>query len=255
MQALDLITCAVTGGGGAQTNVPPIGGDSLTVRQFSPSFKARLIAVHVLNLFSEQVRLLSPRLHDNSVGITFQAHSVTGGFSLLPIFVRQHLESLDQLRLSLLSSVNQVTVLLSVLYDDLPVTKTRYIDHVELERRCKQVRSIPYSSAAIAFNTYGDQASLSDHFFKAEKDYAVLGFQGEGTEGFMRIKVAETGKLSIGFPAFSQVGENQYYFPALSQKFGRKLVPVVSGENISTGIVESIGFTNVNGLLFFAELE
>lgn len=225
------------------------------MRQFTRAYSCRILAVHILSLFSDSVRILSPRLHDDIRGITFHASPVTGGYSLLPVYVKQFLESNDLLRVGLLSSAQAVTVLLTMYYEGLSDAQTNYIGAAELEARTKNIRSVQYSSAGILFDRYTNQASLSDGLFKADRDYALLGFHGEGTEGFLRVKAFETGKFSIGFPAFSFDGSNSNYFARLSRTYGDlACVPVISGENISTAVVEAIGMTDVNGTIFFAEL-
>ncbi len=71
-------------------------GDSLGVRSFDPPAWARLEGVTLMGSSVEQVRILSPRLHDNVTGLTWESAESPTQF-LLPKDVGEPLYSSDTL--------------------------------------------------------------------------------------------------------------------------------------------------------------
>lgn len=257
MKALDLISATVTGNGSAETPFVPVPGCSFQIRQFSPAFKARLLGVYVTGTpltSGQRIALRAVNFHDQVQGIQFYINTLNPDTNLFPLYLRQELISLDTLRADLLSAVTFRQLHLVVWYENLPSIDTQYIDWMELQRRGTKLKTVAVNFGASA-NDFSAQFPWTDLLFKQNKQYALIGFEGDINGSFLRVRIKETGNLPVGIPVDKYTDHALNYFPKLSRDFNLACIPVIDGINIPTISVQVMSQVSTNGNLYFMELD
>lgn len=193
------------------------------------------------------LRITSPRLHDNVVGI-----ELTGGSAkskrMLPPWANELVYAQDTLNVAISDPGvgNVVVESLLINYDNLPGSAARLYSWEEIKPRIRFLMGIPVTivsgatpgqySGAAAINSLVDQ-------LKANQDYAILGYQvEEAGASFATIGItsADFANFRLGGPATLDAIETRGYFIDLSNDLNMGCIPVFNAANKNTTIVDVI---------------
>lgn len=225
--AIDTLLGAVTN----QVALAPLtmaGGDSLSVRSFANSSEARLISVIAQGASLPQVRVTSPRLHDNVDGLTFQTAETPSEFAMPPE-IGQQLYSSDTLVVQATSGgANSSAVALGVYYKDIGGINADLRSWNDVKPNILNIKVMEVTVTTPATpGTWQDTAvTTTENQLKADYAYAVLGFMQSAALAVVGIKGPCTGNLRVCAPAAGSTYPITDYFIAMGQRHGLPMIPV-----------------------------
>ena len=255
MPALDSII--YTNSSATLTAATPEPGDPVSIRAFSPPFKAHLLTSWMVSSNGTPNALVaeikSPRFHDAVHGIHLEQIG-TGGINGLPLIAMhrspQLLESQDTPEVDLqgVGGGPLDAIVLQNYYEVLNGSDARFIDEDTLNQRgmgiAKTLVNVVVPTGTGGFEGATPINSVYD-ILKANKDYALLGFivdDGQGS-GFTALAVSlrssDTGQLHVATPVTFQFPEmTSRHFVRLARSFQIPLIPVFNASNKGSMIVE-----------------
>lgn len=229
------------------TNSAP---NTTSIRNFPGPATAQLIQAWMAGGGDDanaSLRITSPRLHDNVVGIQLAPGS-NKSKRMLPPWANELLYAQDTLQVAIADPGvgNVVVESLLINYDNLPGSDARLFSWAEIKPRIRFLMGIPVTvtsggtagqySGAAAINSLVDQ-------LKANQDYAILGYQVEeagATFCTVGIQSADFANFRLGGPATLDPLETRGYFIDLSNDLGLGCIPVFNAANKNTTIVDVI---------------
>ena len=241
---LDVHNAATTAIG--LTNATAATGDSLGVRSFKDAAYASLENVYLQGTTPpRRARILSPRLHDNVTGVSFQALENPTEF-LLAAELSQTLYSADTLVVQLDAAGSSDTVAaLSVYYSDLPGVNADLRTWDQVKNRIIDVKPVEVDITTNAtIGQWSDTAiTTTENQLKANYEYAVLGFTGSAALLTVGIKGPATGNLRVCIPAASPTLRLTDYFVFQSQQGNRPYIPVFQANDRAATFVSAAANT------------
>lgn len=244
-RALELVSGRVTAPGATLTALTMASGNSATVRNADVKSTIALISSWAFNNAAGIWRIRSPKLHDNVQGIRYR---ITAS-DPIPEWVPgtwQKLVAQDNLTLELSGSavggqIEQAQML--VYYADLPGNSARLITMQELLARTVNVWTTEVAVAPGATGGYSGQVAINSAFdnFKANTDYAIVGFTVDVACAAVRITSPDFSNLGVGGPG--NVTSRQItarWFLHLTQQLGIGLIPVFNAANKSGTLVDVV---------------
>ncbi len=263
MKAMELISGFVTAVGTTITPITVVAGNSLTLRNAVEGSMIRLLAMWGTNQTAGIIRLRSPQLHDNVQGIRLFNPS-DNPRNLLPSQMKQHLESQDTLSLEQSGSATGGDLeLCSILiyYADLPGIEGRFQTPQEVFDKTVDIMAVENTLALGTSGQYTGQEAINAEFdqFKANTDYALLGYLVSAQCNCIRWQGADIGNLGIGGPGNAvDKAQTSNWFINLSISSGLPCVPVFNSANkfsiLIDGQQDEDG-ADVTVTSLFAELE
>ncbi len=234
--ALEVLTGFVTAPGAVLTALTMAAGNTLTVRNCPFEKRVYLLQAWVDAQVAGVLRIRSPKLHDNVQGIraTTTASDVV---PLLPGGFKQLLIPQDTLIAELSGSgvAGQIeTAAMLIYYDDLPGTNARLATPDEIRKRMVQIFNVTQNLALGIAGGYSGEAAINATFdlFKANTDYALLGYVCDVEGAVVRWRGADTGNLGIGGPGNETLRHvTSSWFVRLSDWYGLPLIPVFNSAN------------------------
>lgn len=246
-RAVELISFQATAPG-AGAPFAAVAGNSLTLRDSrAPIWLAALWGTRQAAGF---VRLTSPLLHDAVVGI--QAAEPTGT-ALLHRSSLQRLFTQDTITAfgsgsAVAGDIENNSML--VYYEDLPGVNANLIDWAEALRRGEELYSWTNTIALGTAGGYSGSEAINaeQDQFKANMEYAILGFNVSVPASTVRWVGSDFGNLGVGGPAStgSERTHNQNWFRDLSNDTDLPCIPVFNSSNKSLTLVD--GMTDENGV-------
>ncbi len=243
MPALELIAGQATAPGGTLTALAMNTGNTNTIRNTPVDTKIILLAIWALTQAKGQFQVRSPRLHDNIKGITL--NSVANDADILyPVGQKQNLISQDTLNLLISGSavageIEQAALLLY--YPELPGIAGRFITPDELLQKTKNIMTVQNNiTPGITGDYSGSQAiNTTDDNFKANTDYALIGYQCDVALTAIRWIGADLGNIGVGGPG-NQADKmiTRDWFVNLSKHYNLPLIPVFNSANKSAILVD-----------------
>jgi hypothetical protein len=232
-------------------------GDSLGIRSFGDSAYCRLENVFLQGASApRRVRILSPRLHDNVTGVSYQAAESPTEF-LLAAEYSQVMYSSDVLVVQMDAAASSDTVAaLSMYYSDLPGVNANLRTWAQVEPNIIDIKPVEVDVTTNA--TIGQWAdtviTTTENQLKANYNYAVLGFETSATLLCMGVKGPSTGNLRICIPGASPTLRLTDYFIFQSQSSGIPYIPVINANDraatyVSTAANTSAATANVYMIL------
>lgn len=249
-RALELLTGFVTAPGATFTANTMAAGNSNTIRNTDNDAPIKLLTAWADKQGAGVLRIRSPRLHDNVVGMSM-LNLVATTTPTWPIDVPQNLFSQDTLTIEQTGSAvagDIETSCLLVHYEDLPGINARLIDSDELLRRGVNLMSAQQTLALGTAGGYSGQVAVNStqDNFKANTDYALVGYNVNGQCACIRWQGADTGNLGVGGPAdIVQLEMMANWFKMLSDKLRMPLIPVFNSANKNAILVD--GAQDENG--------
>lgn len=239
--AMEVVSARVTNPGATVSTTTIATGDSFSVRNFNPGAGA-----YLLNTWGQQatagiVRIRSPRLHDNVQGIRLPNAAATPQ-PLLPVGMNQILYAQDTLTVEQSGDAADTDCVTWLnYYTDLPGTNARLYHWEEVRARIVQ-----YMATEVDITTggtkgdYGGATTINATFdqFKANTDYAILGYLTNTSVSTIGIKCADFGNLRLGGPGTSQRVETRDWFIDLDKSLPYPCVPVFNAANKGNCVVD-----------------
>jgi hypothetical protein len=240
-QALEMISGGATNPGASFTALTMAPSDSATVRNFPNSAQAVMIDQWALGATKGEIRTRSPRLHDNVNGIRL-AYAASLPVPLWAGYQRETLYAQDTLTFEITGGGAELDGFSSLIYyTDLPGTNARLYRFNEISSRIvhtmgTHVDITPGGTAfqyggAVAINAAQDQ-------FKANTDYALLGYVTDTAWMSVSVKSADFGNLRVGGPGTNNKLETRDWFIRLGDENGLPTIPVFNSANKANTIVE-----------------
>jgi hypothetical protein len=236
MKAMEIISGFATAPSTTFTGITVCDGNSLTLRNAVEGSLIRLLAIWATHQTAGNVRLRSPQLHDNVQGIRL-FDPADNPMDLLPMQINQQLESQDTLTLELTGSatggdLEMCSIL--VYYEDLPGINGRFAMPQDIFDRTVDLMVVENTLALGTTGQYTGQEAINAEFdqFKANTDYALLGYLVSAQCNCVRWQGADIGNLGIGGPGNAvKKDSTRDWFIDLSNKSGLPCVPIFNSAN------------------------
>lgn len=242
INAIEVVTVEDTAPGTGGGTFNAVTGDSLTIR--GTAKKAHLLAGWTNFQSQGFLRFTSPRLHDTTVGLQFQA-PVGIAESELPIV--QALAPQDTLTAFGVGSATAGDIeqgAIVVGYEDLLGINGRFVNKKDLIRRADELFTVRTTLAAAGTSGgySGEEAIDSDQDqFKANQDYAILGGSAivdAGTVCTIGIRAPDWGNLRVGIPGSLTPERYSNWFVRLSERIDSPTIPVFNSSNRGVVLVD-----------------
>lgn len=239
-RALEVIAGFVTNPGATLTTITPSTGLSTTVRGTDTTKGTWLLSTWAFNATAGELRITSPRLHDqvqgirNRVSAAFTAPLVPGHTNAS---FAQRLYAQDQLTVQLSGGATELDcAALLIGYDDLAGVAGRFIDNPTLRKNGINIVTAEVTVTAVATGNFGGAVAINSSFDNliANTDYALIGAMSDTRGCAGRILGVDFGNLGVGFPLEPTIrDETQNWFMQLSAAFNAPYVPVFNSANKS----------------------
>jgi hypothetical protein len=218
-------------------------GDSLSIRWFEEGTKVALMdAWGANNVTKCDFSIRSPLMHDNVRGLRF-AHmfnptqsGADGNPNLyLSPYWKQPLHPTDALIVEVLgAAADDVTFVMMLVYDTPTMPGARFLDHMSVQARLKNLVGIRCSPPpAAATSTWGAAEALDtdDNRLKANTDYALLGLTTDLPFTALKIAGPDTANLGIPIPGYLGQATGAGWFYEMARRFNEPLIPVINSNN------------------------
>jgi len=262
-QALEIVAGWNTAPGAVITALAPGAGSTLVVRSVPEDANPLLINLWAKNQAAGIIRLMSPRMANNNQGIHLDT-VVANLDPLIPAMGTQKLYSQDTLAFALSGSAVAGDIEIGgmlIYYPELPGANANFITPDECRDRTTNIMTNRNVLVLGAGGGYTGAMALNatENMFKANKDYALLGYQSSALFGAWRMTASDLGNIGIGGP-----GDNVHkkmtseWFIRLSEHTGLPLIPVINSANVGGIVVEGMqdeNAANSNVTFIFAELD
>lgn len=235
LSAIEVITVQDTAPGSSGGTFAAVSGDSLTIR--GTAKRAHLLAGWTNFQGQGFLRFTSPRLHDTTVGLQFQAPV---GIAETELPMEQELAPQDTLTAFGIGSatagdIEQGSIVVG--YENLLGITGRFISKAELLRRAAELFTVrtTLASAGTSGGYSGEEAIDSDQDqFKANQDYAILGASAivdAGSVCTIGIRAPDWGNLRVGIPGSLTPERFSNWFVRLSERINSATIPVFNSSN------------------------
>ena len=264
--ALELLTGNVTAPGTTLTGLTMAVGNTLAIRSADPNSVVCLLGAWAYNNGAGILRIRSPRLHDNQQGIRLRINATTPGPRFPPNRFLQRLIPQDVLTVELSGSVTAGKIELAsllVYYTDLPGIAARFMTPDQVARWGVNVMGQDVSITAGSSGGYSGQVAVQSGTnldqWKANTDYALMGYVVDQACCSVRIQGADSGNLGVGGPGFAAAPDlTNDWFADLSERYNIPLIPIFNAANknaILVDVAQNDGGAAVNVSFNFIELK
>jgi hypothetical protein len=250
MAAIDTIGVFSTQAGAAAfpTALAAAPGDSLAIRNFPTGQYAQVESLLYSAGGGERVRVVSPNLHDNQTGITFEPLEVPAAFLLAAPF-SVNLQANDQLAVyGGIAGAGTIAGALGVYYSQLPGISARLHSWGDIRGNIRYIKSVEVDMGAIAVGAWTDTLiTNTENQLHANKDYAVLGYQCATALDVVGFKGSATGNLRVCGPGASSTLDITEYFVYMSEENGIPYIPVFNSDDRFAAYVSAFNHVAVGG--------
>lgn len=259
-RAIEVVAGFATNPGATLTTVTPSTNTSFVVRGTDTTKPAWLLSTWAFAATAGELRITSPRLHDQIQGIR---NRVTAAFTapLVPghqdAGFAQRLYSQDNLTVQISGGATELDcAALLIAYDDLAGVAGRFIDQPTLRKVGINIVTVEVTVTAVATGNFGGAVAINstnDNLI-ANTDYAIMGGMTDTRGCAVGITGVDLGNLRVGFPAEPTLREStQNWFQAFSVMYGAPYIPVINSANKTATQIDVE--TNGAGGTFIVNLE
>lgn len=237
-------------------------GNTLTVRNAALGTDVRLIQMWATHNAAGVFRVRSPKLHDVIQGIRIR-NPTAASIEMLPWDTFQKLVPQDVLTAEITGSATAGQFeqgALLVYYKDLPGQAARLTTVQDVQNRGVNVFTVEGTITPGATGGYSGSQAVNANFdvFKANTDYALLGYRVDARCCVARWQGVDTGNLGVGGPGEPNIADiTCNWFAWLSRWQNLPLIPVFNSANkfgIFTDIMQSQAAAVVTLTSYFIEL-
>lgn len=258
--AIETVSGRATNPGATFTALTANTGDSFTVRSFPFESGAWIEGMWADSATGGDIRVRSPRLHDNVQGIRLR-HDPAVARNLFGENVTQKLYPQDNLTFEITGGGAETDVgVLQIYYQDAPGMDARLAMWEQISPRIVNLVGVPVAiSAATTLGDWsaGTPLDTTVDLLKVNVDYAVLGYESDLDVAAIAIRGPDTGNVRVGGPASLETLETRDWFIRQARMHGTPHIPVINAANKSSTLVYQVdsaaGATN-NATLLLAEL-
>ncbi len=235
-RALEVIAGQATAPSATFTGLTMNSGNSLTIRNAPLDADVRLAQMWAKHQAAGVLRVRSPKLHDNVQGIRMRNPSASV-IEMLPFGIFQKLIPQDTLIAEITGSAvggqfEQGAML--VYYGNLPGSDARLTSISDVQKRGVNIFTVENTITPGAGGGYTGAAAINASFdlFKANTDYALLGYRVDVRCSVVRWLGADTANLGVGGPGEPSINDVlSNWFMWLSANQGLALIPVFNSAN------------------------
>lgn len=242
-RAVQLITGTVNAGGAGYNTVTVSPGSSFTVAAGVSEGAVYLEQVWAKGTTTDQVQIFSPRMHDNNVGIRLQT-GTTLNRRLLPWSADQVLYQADTPTVQT-HATGAAQSGIGVLYEyiDLPGASGRFATWEDIDARVEQIygQQVAITTSA-TIGSFGANVALNaaTDNFKANRDYALLGYTVNAACLAVSITGPDTSNYAIGGPGDPDPVWTFDFFKKASIETGRPFIPIIAANNRASTFVAGV---------------
>lgn len=261
--AIETIAASATAPGASPgAAMAAVTGDSLRIRD---ALKAGLIdnAQLIQGASGGTVRITSPLLHDNTVGINQRSSVNNKAYNQYGYM--QPLTPQDTLTLNAVGSATAGDVelaALTIMYEDLAGIDANLITFADLQSRFIEFFGPRFSIAGTAAGWTGSTLlTASDDQWKANEEYAWLGISVDASFAnvlMVGLTSPDWGNLRLACPIDVLNHHNiTSYWPRVARNMGKPCIPVLNASqksNINYTILQNENNTTVTGVMLAARL-
>jgi len=241
-RAMELISGFATAAG---AYVNPVVMDATTpnvIRSFPLAAFAYLLTMWLDSQVAGELRIMSPRMHDQVQGIHCQS-PITEIGPMIPPSKAQPLYPQDTLQIGIQGSAvggDIETMGALIYYDDLPGIDANLVSWDDIK---DNIVNLVTSRNALVLGggggfTGGAAFNATENLLKANTKFAVLGYTVDVECAAVRMVGSDTGNLGVGGPGDPTKNElNQKWFKYLSQESGLPCIPVIDSANVGAILV------------------
>lgn len=272
-QALETIVAYVASGTGSSTFDALVNNanQSFVVRSYQEGSGAYL--ENVWGATSAAPWLLSiksPRLHDDVLGMEYAlgAYTNTGSTvifnpqELMPGEQTQYLYATDTLSVTAnaATGTNKLVGVFNVRYNDLGGVSARLFDWSTIKPMIKNYAGFllqPQASSTVGQFGTGVALNSTSQRWKANTDYAILGYSVNTPCAAVVINGVDIGNLYVGGPGLPTAALTGAFFVEQSRMYGTPHIPVINSLNVGgtfAYVADITASTQVNLVLHVAEL-
>lgn len=250
MPAIDTVAFFSTQGAAAPFPVALAAapGDSLTVRNFPSGQYAQVESLIYSAGGGQRVRLVSPNLHDNQTGLTFEPAEVPAQFLVAAPF-SIGLQANDTLSMyGGIAAAGTIAGALGVYYSQLPGISARLHSWGDISGNIRYIKSVEVDLSAIAVGAWTDTLiTATENQLHANRDYAVLGYQCSAALDVVGFKGSATGNLRVCGPGASSTLDITEYFVYMSEENNIPYIPVFNSDDRFAAYVSAFNHAAVGG--------
>ncbi len=249
-QALQLLTGFVTAPDTTFTALTMGSGDTLTVQNFDGAGEARLLQAWADVQTAGELRLRSPKFHDQVQGIRLGTIA-SQVYPLLPWGFSERLFAQDTITVELTGSatggdIEQACLL--VYYADLPGIDAKLAHPAEIMGRVRHLVSVENTLALGTAGGYSGEEAIDAEFdlLKANTEYALLGYYVDAECTAIGYRSPDFGNMRVGGPgADDRLDLTANWFVRISEAYDLPLIPVFNASNKSNILID--GSQDENG--------
>jgi hypothetical protein len=262
MPAIEVIGGYVTAPSTTETAWTVNTGDSLQIKNCDVNSPIYLLNMWGLWQTAGLLRIRSPRMHDNSVGIIAKGN-VSFAQALIPHSKCQKLIPQDVLTALMTGSATGGDLELGsilVFYENLPGIEARLKTWDEIKDSIKNILCLQITMTMGTAGSWSGTLKINNDFdpMKANTDYALLGYQIDNELCSIGIRGPDTGNLRIGGPGDDMDKmTTREWFKLLSVDTGLPCVPIINSANRNATFVDGMNDENAATVivqLIFGEL-
>jgi hypothetical protein len=249
-KAMQVVTGFVTAPSTTFTAWTLASGDSLTVKNCALNSPIYLLNVWGDNQTAGNIRIRSPKLHDNVQGI--RLYNVASEVRpLLPYGMKQMLAPQDVIIAEQTGSATGgdiETGCLLLWYADLPGQDARLVKWTDIANRIKNFVTIENSLALGTAGGYSGEEAINAEFdlLKANTDYALIGYDCSAECAMVGWRGPDTGNLRVGGPGNELEKElTRSWFKDLSMWYDLPTIPIFNSSNKGATLID--GAQDENG--------
>ena len=240
--AMEIITGRATNPS-SYTAVTMATGDSATVRNFPNPDTAYWLNAWGLGATKGSVRVRSPRFHDNVQGVKANFAAATP-VALFDERMQELLYAQDNLTIEMIDAGTETDMMSMLMYyNDLPGTNARLYHWSEIQSRIVHLMGteVDITTGGTA-GDYGGATAINATFdqFKANTDYAILGYVTDTAMLSVGIRSADFGNLRVGGPGSNSKIETRNWFTRLDDTYSMPCIPVFNAANKSNTLVDVV---------------
>lgn len=247
--ALDTVTSTGTAIGATLAATTIASGDSFTIKNAPLTSDVLLLNVWVDNQVAGEVRIRSPKFHDNVDAIRSRVQ-IGVVKPLLPLGAPQKLYPQDTEIVELAGSAvggDIESVVQQIYYADLPGQQARLFTWDAIRPRLRHLIGVRLAitlGATVGYN--GARAINADvDLLQANQDYAVLGMTTNTECAAVCLRGPDTGNLRVSVPGEPDLTEDtSWWFRFLSMHYGLPLIPVINSANKGATLVDAVNDEN-----------
>jgi hypothetical protein len=244
-RAIECVGGSATNPGANLTTLTPSTGQSFVIRGTDTTKGTWLLNAWAFNATAGELRITSPRLHDQVQGIRNRVlAALTYPLIAGPLndAFTQRLYAQDNLTVQLSGGGAEIDcAALLVGYDDLAGVSGRFIDQPTLLKNGLNVVTAEVTVAAVATGVFGGGVAINSSFDNliANTDYAILGGMTDTRGCAVGITGVDLGNLRVGFPCEPTLRfQTQNWFEELAVAFSTAYIPVFNSANKTQTIID-----------------